>query len=491
MSGGNWTQSDAENTGTRPGIYLNFLGQAQSAVQVGAQGTVAIPATADWGLFNGITTVTAESQLLSAFGTGGNAKLLAGQALRGGASQVKVYRIGLTGTYASATLTLNATDAAAGIALTALYPGARANGFTIKVAVNANNAGLKDFQIIENSNVLETFTHIANDDLTTMINGGTVGINASKYVTAVQSGAGSRVLANQSGAAMTGGNSGTAVTATEYTNALAALETQDFNLLVPGDTVDTSIQATVQAWVVRVRSEGKKVIAVMGGQSVAGFSSSAAATEFATMQTNAKSSTIANTEGVVMVFPGIVDELTAASLSGAQTAARIAGMIGKAGFNGSITKSVTGASDVTYRLTNAQVKLGLQSGLLMTTVESGQVLVEQGINTLTTYTTTKPRTFRKIRLIRTIDAISQTCTTAASNFIVGQINNDSNGQNYTVGLLLQTLGIFQQAGAIAPGFTVTPDIANNKTADPDEFFVLMGIHPIDSLEKLFVTVQVY
>lgn len=491
MSGGNWTQTDAENTGTRPGIYINFLGQAQDAVQTGAQGVVAIPATADWGLLNGITTVTAESQLTAAFGTGGNAKLLAGQALRGGASQVKVYRIGLIGTVASAGLALNGTDASPAITLTALYPGARANGFTIKIAVNANDAAKKDFQIIEGGNVIETFTHTANDDLISMLNGQTTGINASRYVTAVIAGAASRVMANVTGSALTGGNSGASVTATEYTNALAALETQDFNLLVPGDTVDTSIQSTVNAFITRVRSEGKKIIAVMGGQSVAGMSTSAATTEFGAMITNAKSSTIANSEGVVMVFPGIVDELTAQSLSGAQTAARVAGMIGKAGFNGSITKSNTAASDVTFRLTNAQVKQGLAAGLLMPTVENGSVLIEQGINTLTTYTSTKPRTFRKIRLIRTIDAIAQTCTTAGSQYIIGQINNDSNGQNYTVGLLLQVLGIFQQAGAIAPGFTVASDVANNTHADPDEFFVLLGIHPIDSLEKLFLTVKVY
>src|SRR3954463_8721908 len=107
MPAANWTQSDAHNTSTRPGIYVNFIGQAQIATQVGAQGTVAIPVTADWGLLNGITDISTEGQIADAFGTNGNASLLVAQAIRGGAVKVRAYRMGVAGTVAKATLTLN------------------------------------------------------------------------------------------------------------------------------------------------------------------------------------------------------------------------------------------------------------------------------------------------------------------------------------------------------------------------------------------------
>lgn len=222
-----WTNSDAHNTSTRPGVYINFIGQAQAAVQVGAQGTVAIPVTSDWGLLNGVTDIVAEGSIADAFGTGGNAALLVAQALRGGASKVRAYRIGVSGTVAKATLTLNDGSAAAANVLTAKYEGARANAFTIKVAANPVDAAKKDVSVIENGSTLEIFTVVDNDELTAQINGAVAGINASRYLTATTSGAADRALANVAGSLMTGGNSGTSVTATEYALALAGLEVYD------------------------------------------------------------------------------------------------------------------------------------------------------------------------------------------------------------------------------------------------------------------------
>lgn len=490
MPAATWNQSDTHNTATRPGIYVNFIGQAQAATQVGALGTVAIPVTADWGLLNGITDITTEGQIADAFGTGGNASLLVAQALRGGAFRVRAYRMGVSGTAAKATLTLNDGVAAAANVLTAKYEGARANAFTIKVATNAVDVSKKDVSIIENGTTLEIFTVLDNDELTAQINGTVAGINASRYLTATTSGASDRALANVAGSLMTGGNSGTAVTATEYGTALTALEVYDWNLLVPGDTTSTSIQTTVRAYIDRLRNEGHKAIAVMGGQSVAGMSSAAFQTEFGTMITNATSASIANHEGVVMVFPGIVDEVSNVSLSGAQTAARVAGMIARNGFVGSITKEDTGAANATYRMVNADVKRGLQNGLLLITVDGDRTLVESGINTLTTFTTDKPRAFRKIRLIRANDAVAETLNDNMSQLVFGVVNNTTNGQNFVINLVVEALDVFRQAGAIDTGFTVLPDAGRNATADPDEFFLLVSYTPIDAIEKVFVSIKV-
>jgi len=490
MAAPTWNQSDAENNATRPGVYLNFIGAAQAAVQVGAQGTVAIPVTADWGLLNGITDVVNEGQINDAFGTGGNASLLVAQALRGGASKVRAYRIGVSGTAAKASLTLNDGVAAAANVLTAKYEGARANGFTIKVAVNAVDAAKKDVSIIEAGNTLEIFTVATNDELTNQISGSVSGINASRYVTATTSGASGRTLANITGTLMTGGNSGTSVTTTEYGNALTALEVYDWNLLVPGDTTNTSIQTTVRTYIDRIRSEGHKAMAVMGGQSVAGFSSASFTTELNTMITNAQSTSTGQHEAVVMVFPGIVDELSNVSLSGAQSAARVAGMIAKNGFTGSITKEDTGAAGVTYRMVNADVKRALQGGLLVFTVDGDVTRVESGINTLTTFSTAKPRDFRKIRLIRANDAVAETISDSLASFVIGEVNNDSVGQNFVLNMLTESLSVFRQAGAIESGFTVAPDTARNITADPDEFFAIVAYTPIDSIEKIFITCKV-
>lgn len=488
MSGGTWTQSDARNTSTRPGVYINFLSQAQEAVQAGAQGVVAIIGTADWGQLDAVTSLTTEQQVDNALGTGGTLNLLARQALRGGASEVKAYRIA-TNAAAKASITLSDSvgTPAAAVTLTARYEGARGNSISVSVAVNAGDASKKDVTLTEAGTTLEVFTVADNDELVAQVNGAVAGVNPSRYVVATIDGAPNRSLGNAAATAMAGGNSGSSVTATEFTEAMAALEVLDWNLLVPSDTVNTSIQTSVRAYVARLRDEGKKVIAVMGGQSVAGMSAASVATEFGAMKTNAQSAAIANHEGVVMVFPGIIDEQTGTALSGAQTAARVAGLIGRAGFNSSITKQSIGASEVTARLTNADVKSGLQAGLLLITMEGDTALVEQGINTLTTFTATKSRDFRKIRVVRALDAVAQTINTSLSASAVGVTSNDAAGRSWVTSLVRQALELFQQAGAIESGFTVAiSDVA----ADSDELYLDISVTPIDSIEKVFITARV-
>lgn len=489
MSGGIWTQSDARNTSTRPGVYINFISQAQEAITLGAQGVVAVIGTADWGQVNAVTEITSETDVDNAFGSAGSLNTLVRQALRGGASLVKAYRISLASADAKATLTLNdtASPAAAAVDLEARYEGARANNFYVSIAVNAQDATLKDLTVVESGVTLEVFTFSDNDDLVAKISGNVDGVRGSQYITAAVNGASNRQLANLAATALSGGNSGLSVTATEFSNALAALEVQDWNILVPSDTTDSSIQASVRTYINRVRSEGKLVTAVMGGISVAGMSSASVLSELTTIKNRATSTSTGNHEGIVYVFPGIVDELSGTSLSGAQTAARVAGMIGRAGFASSITKRPTGANETTARLTNADIKSALQAGVCLVTTQGNSAVVEQGLNSLTTFTTTKGRDFRKIRVVRALDAVAQTIDTAVNAFVIGAVNNDDNGQAYTISLIKSALEIFQGAGAIEPGFTVARSTA---TADSDEFYVDVALTPIDSIEKVFITARV-
>lgn len=489
MSGGIWSASDAGNIATRPGVYINFLSQNQGGVTLGNNGIVAIVGTADWGVTNSITELTSELQIADSFGTGGSLSLLTRQALRGGAATVKAFRISREGDAQTASITLNDNNVspAAAVILTAKYDGARANDFEVSVSVNANDSDYKDLTIVENGQILEIFTHADTDDLVAQING-TGSVNAARYVTAAISGAAGRTLGDASASAMSGGNSGTSVTNSEFLEALAMLETQEWSMLVPSDTTSSTTQRAVRAYVARLRDEGRKVVAVMGGQSVEGMSSGDLATEFTAMKSKATSANTGNHEGVVMVFPGIVDEVTGDYLSGAQSAARVAGMIGLAGYASSITKHPTGATEVTARLTNADIKMGLQAGLCILTTTAGNAVVESGINTLTTFTQTKNRDFRKIRVVRALDAVAETINTALSTSVIGYVNNDVDGQLYTMGLIRSALGMFRAAGALEPGFTVEP--TPGVTGNSDEFFVTIGLTPIDSIEKVFITARV-
>lgn len=491
MSGGIWSASDAANNSTRPGVYINFLSQAQLGTQPESNGVVMVLGTADWGLVNGVTTITSELEVAEAFGSAGTLGLLVSQALRGGAATVKAYRMAVSASAAEATLSLNDTATptpAAALTLTAKYEGARANDFEVSVAVNANDAAKKDMTITENGLILETFTFTDNDDLVDQINGNVAGINASRYVTAAVAGADDRTVANLAATAMAGGNSGLSVTATEFAAALASIETEDWDILVPSDTTTSGIQASVRTYVARLRDEGKKVVAVMGGQSTSGMDSATLASALTSAISDAQSTSTGNHEGIVRVFPGIVDEISGAALSGAQSASRVAGMIGAASFNSSITKHPTGATEVTSRLTNAQIKQAMAGGLCVLVAQQGEAVVESGVNTLTTYTDTKSRDFRKIRVVRAIDAVAETITASLDGAVIGYVSNDENGKLYTIGLIQAALDVFRQAGAIEAGYSVVP--TPGAVADRDEFFVTIGLTPIDSIEKVFITARV-
>ena len=122
--------------------------------------------------------------------------------------------------------------------------------------------------------------------------------------------------------------------------------------------------------------------------------------------------------------------------------------------------------------------------------EGDDAVVESGINTLTTYTTTKTRDFRKIRIIATIDAIATTINDSVNRFVIGYVNNDNAGRAFTIGLLGTSMDIFVGAGACEPGYTVQPNAGQNVNVDPDEFFADIEFTPIDALEKVFITARV-
>src|SRR5690606_35971233 len=63
-----------------------------------------------------------------------------------------------------------------------------------------------------------------------------------------------------------GGNAGIlGVSVDDYLNALDAFEGVVFNVLTLDDVSNEALQASIKAWVERVREEGKKILAVMGG----------------------------------------------------------------------------------------------------------------------------------------------------------------------------------------------------------------------------------
>lgn len=478
MPGGNWTTAQTTDPSQRPGLYENIVAKAAALIGGGTSGVVAIPITADWGPLRVATDVFSEADLLNKFGlaTGAGTGFYAvREALRGGAVKVIAFRMGAAAAAKATRILLDATAGTA-ITLTALYEGARANGFTIDVVTNALNGANKDVKISEGGVVLETFTGGTNAAIVAQIMGTAAGSVASKYVTAVAGGG--TFVTNVAGAAMTGGNSGLAVLAGDYTVAQAALEPLVWDTFAAAGVTSAPILASIAAWIKGLRDTGEKVMLVLG---------SALGESQATAVTNAL---IYNHEGVVYVWPGVVDD-AGVTRSGAEFSSRIAGLIAAKGTaSGSLTHTTLSyIQKLEYLATNSEIKAALAGGVLTLSGNgAGGFQVEKGITTLTTPGTTVPTTFRKIRIVRITDSIVNAINQAANSSYIGTTLNNEVGQQLVLNAIKAYLDTLIAGGVVKPGYTVGLDPGFTSTAD--RMYVLIGVTPVDTVDYIFLTASI-
>ncbi len=477
MPGGNWTPSQTTSPSQRPGLYANIVAKAAVLIGGGTSGVVAIPVTSDWGPLRIATVINNEAELYQKYGlsTGAGTAIYAiREALRGGAIQVIAFRMGAAAAQKASRVLQDATAGTA-ITLTALYEGARANGFTIDVVTNALDGSKKDVKISEAGVLLETFTGGTNAAIVAAINA-TDGTN-SKYVTAVAGGG--TFVTNVAGAAMTGGNSGLSVLTGDYTGAMAALEPLVWDTFPAAAITNGSILASIAAWIKGLRDTGQKVMLVLGS-----------ATSESQATAVANTLTYGNHEGVVYVWPGVVDTDGVAH-NGAEFSSHIAGIIAAKGTaQGSLTHaSLAYIKSLEYLGSNAEVKAAIAGGVLTLVGDGrGGYQTEKGITTLTTVGSTVPATFKKIRIVRITDSIVNAVNQAANESFIGNTLNNEVGQQLVINAIKAYLDSLHDGGVVKTGYTVTLDPAFTTTAD--RMFVLIGVTPVDTVDYIYLTATI-
>lgn len=468
MPGGTWTIGDATDVSTRPGAYFNLISQAIALIGEGQAGTVGIIGRADWGPVDEWVELSSEAGVVSAFGEGLSMAKLVRQAIRGGAGLVRAYRIA-GASVATSEVVLDDAVPAPALTLTALYPGARADNFS--VTVQANPIAGTDLLLYEGSILLETFTAPGgeNDEFAALIN------ESSRYMTAAVTGAADRVVDPVAGAAFAGGDSGSTVVAGDYTAAQSAVLGQDIDVLVQDDEDDDALQDSLVAFAQDARLDGDRFVTVLG---------SAAATDLTTAVTRAQSM---DDEGIVYVFPGFTDS-EGVVFTGQEAAARVAGLIAAAGISRSVTFArINDGVDVETRLSNSEISQALAGGVLPLVFDGQSVSVEKGINTLSTLTADKPLAFTRIRTIMVLDAVMDGLHDGLRD-LIGQVNNDDDGRATVLGAAQGFLDTLIQARALKPGGFVELDPENEQVGD--NVFLRVAVTPLDSIEKIFVTVHV-
>ncbi len=437
MAAGTWTTQNK----VRPGAYINFNTVPKAVGTVGDRGIVTIPLQLSWGESGKIIAIEAGEDIFTKLGYSitDSKLLLVNEALKR-ANKLLLYRLN-TGIKASATNE--------NLTITAKYGGVRGNDITVKIAVNVDNASKFDVTTLLSGNVIDVQTV-----------GNMSELKGNDWV--VFSGTGT--LTVTAGIPLTAGADGS-ITNQNYIDYLSAVEIFDFNTMAL-PVIDNTLKSTAVSFCKRLREdEGKKIQIVVENYPTADY------------------------EGAISVKNGVILS-DGTTLTPVQAVAWVAGATAAAHINESLTYATyDGAVDVVPKYTNSQIIAALQAGEFVFTAKNNQAVVEQDINTLTSLTPTKGKAFRKNRVIRVLDGINNDFVRIFSDFYIGKVDNNADGRNLLKNECISYLDTLQGINAIQ-NFNSQSDIVVQQGNDADSVYIETYTQPVDSIEKIYMKVQV-
>nr|WP_218653039.1 phage tail sheath family protein [Paenibacillus sp. 79R4] len=470
-----------------PGLYMNFVAAAGTAIQPGARGIVVVPVKSHWGPVGQFVEISDEAAIKDTFSEdesgGATAFTTLYLTLLGGPRAMLAYRIA-SDSAAVATVLINNTDSAPALKMTAKYPGARGNGFNITIADSLAVAGTKELKLYEGTKLLRTFA-IGDGSIVAAVQAINEDVD-NKWIVATKLADGT--LADVSGTALSGGDSGiTGITNADYVAALAAFEGQEFHVLTLDGVSEPALRSSVVAWVKRVRNEGKGIIAVLGG---------AAADDTATdaVSKAVNRSAGCNHEGIVNVGSGAI--LADKEYSSSQVAAWVTGLIAGQSLSQSTTYAESPFDDVTRRWTRSEQEKAIRGGVFLLIHDGRKVKVLRGMNTLTTLQVDQNNSWKKIRTIRVMDAINGDLQRTAEDVYIGKVNNTEEGRLALIGACKEYMRTLAQSNVIeGTGYDVLldPDYYGSSPAkrpDPDQVFLRWNARLTDVMEQIFGTFYV-
>jgi Phage tail sheath protein. len=148
-----------------------------------------------------------------------------------------------------------------------------------------------------------------------------------------------------------------------------------------------------------------------------------------------------------------------------------------------------GAISTNPSLNNELTIKALNSGwVVFTAKRGGRVVIEQDINSLTTYSDKKPKDFSKNRIIRTLDQIATDTEDVFETMFIGKVNNDSTGRDLFKANRVSYMSNLMKSGIVAD--FESSDLTVEPGNDKDSILVNLAVTPIDSMEKLYMTIVV-
>ena len=213
----------AGETKIRPGVYFRTTKAGPEPLAGAINGIVAVALKANWGPLGQVVALSSPAEIYDNFGddagTGSNTALI-NKIFDGGASTVKVVRVGSGGTKAAITLQDDATSPENVVTLTAKHAGARALSVTVRDNLG-DPTGKRDLVIYSGTKELNKFTFTKGTGEPASVVAA-INANPASVVTAALVAPGSGELAALSQKAFTTAGVSPTVTTSDY-SALVAL----------------------------------------------------------------------------------------------------------------------------------------------------------------------------------------------------------------------------------------------------------------------------
>lgn len=253
--------------------------------------------------------------------------------------------------------------------------------------------------------------------------------------------------------------------AADYTEMRTKFDAYPFNVFVFDGEFKASEQAAVKTWVAANRTDGKHFMAVIGGD----------ATTDATPATGNTRTTLNSDDYIVNVING--GPIGETTYSSSEYAPYVAGLIAGTAINRSTTYAPVTLEDVNRRMTNAEIRTALQAGSFVLVNDGARVKVEQGLTT----------SGKKIRAIRSRQAISTDITKTAADSYIGKIDNNADGQAALISAIKAYLETLEASNVLSgPVVALDPQFPSVG----DSVYLAISYVEVDSMERIFLTINV-
>ena len=197
----------------------------------------------------------------------------------------------------------------------------------------------------------------------------------------------------------------------------------------------------------------------------------------------------ADEDGIISVDQGYVTDVDTVTTE--LFPLYVASITAGANVNESNTATVVeGAVSIINPIAEDEIENALAAGkFILSYRQDGAVCIEQDINTFHTFTPDKGYAFSKNRVVICLDEIGNTAALVFNRNYCGKVNNDDNGRNIYKTELIAMMDSLQTIGAIQ-NFDGASDITVLPGNSVDSVVVDVVVQPTDSMEKLYMTVNV-